>query len=85
MLLKVIAHYLGVIIVLYAGLAFGAVLLIFVQGTNIFSDPADSEFALICMFCIPFIAALIAIPEAVQKFGKKKESACQQDPSDTWP
>jgi hypothetical protein len=71
MLLKVIAYYVGVLVVLLAGLAFGAVLLFFLQGTNIFSDPGDREFTKFYIFCVPFIAALIAIPNAIKKYKVK--------------
>lgn len=74
MLLKVIIYYLGVLVVLLAGLAFGAVLLFFVQGTNIISDRGDREFTQIILFCLPFIAALIAIPKAIKKFENKRST-----------
>jgi hypothetical protein len=62
----------GVAIVLLAGFIFGGVLLYFVQGTNIMSDPGDRNFAQIYLVCIPFIAALIGVPNGIERFKKKK-------------
>lgn len=70
MLLKVIGYYLGFLIVLVAGFAFSAVLLFYVQGTSIIADPGDREFTYVILFCLPFIAALIAIPTAIKKYRK---------------
>ena len=70
MLLKVILYYFGVVVVLLAGFAFGAVLLFFVQGTNVMSDPGDRGFTEFYLVCVPFIAALIGIPNAIKKFKK---------------
>jgi len=72
MLGKVILYYLGVEIVLLVGFTFGAVLLFYVQGTNVLSDPGDRGFAYVYLFSTPIIAALIAIPNALKKFGKKE-------------
>jgi len=70
MLLKVTVYYAGVVVVLLAGFAFGAVLLFFVQGTNVMSDPTDRGFAEFYLICVPFIAALIGIPNAIKRFKK---------------
>jgi len=70
MFLKVIAYYLGVVIVLLAGFAFGAVLLFFVQGTNVFADPTDRTFSYFYLYSVPVIAALIGIPNALKRFKK---------------
>ena len=74
MLIKVVAYYLGVIVVLLAGFAFGAVLLFFVQGANVMSDPGDREFAEAYLFCVPLIAALIAIPNALRRYRKQQRA-----------
>lgn len=68
MWLKVAAYYVGVLIVLLAGFAFGAVLLFVVQGTNVMLDSSDHVFVELYLWCIPFIAALIAIPNAIKRF-----------------
>jgi len=74
MIIKVAAYYLGVVVVLLAGFAFGAVLLFFAQGTNVMSDPGDREFAEIYLFCVPLIAALIAIPNAFRRYRKQQNT-----------
>ena len=72
MVLKVFAFYFGVVVLLLAGFSFGAVLLFLVQGTNIMSDPGDRGFAEFYLFCVPLIAALIAIPNGMKRFRKKE-------------
>lgn len=72
MFLKVFMYYIAVVILLVVAFAGGAVILFYMQGTNILSDPKDRAFAEFYLFCIPFIAALIAIPNGIERFKKKK-------------
>jgi len=73
MFLRVFFYYLAVVILLVVSFAGGAVILFYIQGTNILADSKDRGFAEFYLFCIPLIAALIAIPNGIERFKKKNK------------
>jgi hypothetical protein len=74
MLPRIVLYFIAAVAALTLGLVASIAMLAFVYGPTAINDAGVRAFAQDYLYCLPFIAALIAVPNALRRARKQNDA-----------